>query len=274
MYDDLPSKTATDEVVSDIEVVDSADALVAWPEKPNTGFAGWFGRPIMLELRAPFERKALRQSPIYNGVGVPKGEGRPVLVVPGFFAAQDSADDLITILDNAGWDISLADVGRNAGPAYNSLSAAEENLKQLTARTKKPVTIIGHSRGGQFARVMAVRHPETVRQVITVGSPLCVKYPKFAVVNLPASILDRLWRLGLFGPVYPAQEDAVDRDRYRSFPAEVDFVSIYSKSDGIVDWRLSLDPAARHVEVQTSHRAIWNSVNGVRAIVTAMADVE
>lgn len=265
----IPSEIAAQHS-ADFEGSDGASAH-RWPEQPLAGLAGWFGRPLPLELRAPFERRALRNSPLFDGVGVPNGEGRPVLVVPGFFAATDSADDLIAILSKANWSVELAAVGRNAGPAYDSLSAAEADLKRMATQTNKPVTIIGHSRGGQFARVLAVRYPELVRQIITVGSPLCVKYPKFAAVNVPASVLDYLWRRGLFGPVRPAEEDAVDRDRYAPFPAHIDFVSVFSKSDGIVDWRLSVDPAATHVEVQTSHRAIWDSINGITAIVEAMA---
>ena len=210
------------------------------------------------------------KSKLYRGEGVPAGNGRGILVIPGFFAAGDSGEHLITILSNAGWRAELAQVGRNSGPAYNGLSAAEANLKELAEQTGEPVTVIGHSRGGQFARILAVRHPHLVRQVIAIGAPLCVKYPKFAVVNVPASLLDRLWRMGAFGPVFPAEEDAVDEDRYQPFPLDVDFVSIYSRTDGIVDWRLCVDPAATHVEVQTSHRSLWSSVNGIRAIVSAI----
>jgi pimeloyl-ACP methyl ester carboxylesterase len=190
--------------------------------------AGWFGRPVHLELRGPFELRMLKRSPLWRGEGVPAGEGRPLLIIPGFLAAPKGAVALHHILNKAGWQAEVASVGRNSGPAYVGLDAAETDLRRLEDTTGQPVTIVGHSRGGQFARVLAVRHPEFVKQI------------------------------------------DVDRDRYADFPDDIDFVSIYSKTDGIVDWRTSIEPAAHTVEISASHRGLLNSVPGVAAIADAL----
>ncbi|MDH3294549.1 MAG: alpha/beta hydrolase [Acidimicrobiia bacterium] len=237
---------------------------------PRSGLAGWFGRPVFLEARSPFEIRTLRRHPLWDGEGIPDGRGRPVLVIPGFLASPTSADTLVAILTRAEWSASTAAVGRNSGPAYRGVHQSETDLLDLIDGHGQPVTIIGHSRGGQFARILAVRHPELVSQIITVGTPLLLKYPRFAPVRVPIEMLEITWRRGTFGPVYPDLEASIDQERFLPFPSQVDFVSIYSRSDGIVDWRASLDPAAQQVEVSASHTGLINSVSGVRAIADAL----
>ena len=237
---------------------------------PRRGIAGWFGRPVFLEARSPFELRALRRSPLWKGDGVPDGRRRPVLVIPGFLASPTSADALVHILRQANWNAEIAKVGRNSGPAYTGLEQSGRDLFDMIDRTGRPVTVIGHSRGGQFARILAVRHPELVDRVIAVGAPLLLKYPRFAPVRIPIEMLEITWRRGTFGPVYPDREAAVDRDRFQPFPADIGFVSIYSRNDGIVDWRACLDPAAQLVEISASHGGLISSVAGVWAVARAL----
>lgn len=237
---------------------------------PRSGLAGWFGRPVFLEARSPFEMRTLRRHPLWDGQGIPDGRGRPVLVIPGFLASPTSADALVDILTRANWSALTAAVGRNSGPAYDGVQQSENDLLGLVDNHGCPVTIIGHSRGGQFARILAVRHPELVSQIITTGTPLLLKYPRFAPVRVPIEMLELTWRKGAFGPVYPDLEASIDRERFLPFPPQVDFVSIYSRNDGIIDWRASLDPAAQPVEVSASHIGLINSVSGVQAIAEAL----
>lgn len=240
------------------------------PHRPRTGPAGWFGRPVLLEARVPFEHRNLRRSPLWRGVGIPEGFGRPLLIIPGFLAGPRSTTSLARVLAAAGWAVETASVGRNSGPAYVGVDAASADLQRMFERAGQPVTIVGHSRGGQFARVLAVRYPATVRQVIAVGSPLLLKYPEFAAVKVPAELLDRGWRAGAFGEVHPDRELEVDLDRSATFPVGIDFVSIYSRSDGIVDWRSCIDGVALPIEVVASHRGLVKGVPGVRAIAVAL----
>jgi len=256
----MPAASWSDDPVGGDEPVTTAVT------PPRTGFAGWFGRPVFLEARGPFELRALRRNPLWQGHGVPDGRRRPVLVIPGFLASPTSADALVQVLRRANWAAEIANVGRNSGPAYTGLERAGDDLFDLVDRLGRPVTVIGHSRGGQFARILAVRHPELVTGVIAVGAPLLTKYPRFAPVRIPIEMLEITWRRGTFGPVYPDREEAVDRDRFRPFPSEVRFTSIYSRTDGIVDWRACLDPAADVVEVSTSHTGLINSVPGIQAV--------
>lgn len=240
---------------------------------PPTGLAGMLGRPVWLEARSPFELRALRRSPLWRGIGIPRGEGRPLLVFPGFLASRRSTAAIAHVLRASGWRVEVAPVGRNAGPAQISLDKALDTLHQLHQQTGERVRIVGHSRGGQLGRILAVLHPERVRQVIGVGTPLIVKYPSYLVIKIPAETLDKLWRKGAFGHLDTMREQGVDDLRYADFPAEVDLVSIWSRSDGIVDWRLSLEPAATNVEVRASHTGLINSISGVQGIATALARI-
>lgn len=231
------------------------------------------GRPVWKEARSPVEIRALRRSALWRGVGIPPGEGRPVLIIPGFLAGKRSAAALHHVLSAAGWDAMVAPVGRNAGPAQYSVDQSEKALRKLHERTGSRVRVIGHSRGGQFGRILAVRHPEAVSQVVGVGTPLTVKYPSFLVVKLPAEALDKAWRKGAFGYVDVDRERTVDDQRYLPFPDSVDLVSVWSRSDGIVDWRLSLEPAATNIEVDASHLGLFNSIAGIRGIAAALERV-
>ncbi len=216
------------------------------------------------------EIRTLRRHPLWTGEGVPPGEGRPLLIFPGFLASKRSTGALHHVMNAAGWDARVAPVGRNAGPAQHSVDAAEGTLRALIDAHDEPVTIVGHSRGGQFARILAVQYPEHIRQVIAVGTPLTVKYPSYIVVKAPAEALDKAWRKGAFGHVDVEREQWVDDHRYMPFPDSVDLVSVWSRSDGIVDWRLSLEPAARNIEVDASHMGLLNSVAGIKGIAHAL----
>ena len=248
--------------------------MSAADKNPQRGLAGWFGRPAPLEVRSLFERRALMRSPLWLGKGIPPGHRRPLLIIPGFLAGPRSAGCLVKVMLAAGWDVEVANVGRNSGPAYRSVDSAEADLVRMWEHHDQKVTVIGHSRGGQFARVLAVRHPDLISQIIVVGAPLRLKYPEFALVKVPAELLDMTWRKGAFGEVKPEREDQVDNDRYAPFPESVDFVSIYSKSDGIVDWRTAREKAAECVEVSASHLGLISSTAGINAIGKALSRQE
>lgn len=233
---------------------------------PKSGIAGFVGRPLWLEARSPFELRDLRESPLWQGDNFPAGHGRPALLMPGFLASSRSTTALEHVMRCAGWSVRTADVGRNAGPAHRSVDVAQRDLRDLAEETGQPVTVIGHSRGAQFSKILAVQNPDLVKQVIGLGTPMRVKYPMFFVMKVPAEILDKMWRWGVFGFVDKSQEDATEDLRFSPVPEHVDVVSIWSKNDGIVDWRLSLEPGATNIEIDASHLGMLSSVAGITAI--------
>lgn len=99
------------------------------------------------------------------------GDGHGVLVLPGFLAGDSSTIVLRTVLGVHGFRARGWRMGPNIGPTAQLWSGSRRRLTDLFADAGRPVTLIGHSLGGIFARELARAHPEMVRQVITLGSP-------------------------------------------------------------------------------------------------------
>ena len=120
------------------------------------------------------------------------------------------------------------------------------------------MAIIGQSRGGIFARVLAVRRPDLVSGVVTLGSPTVNQLRAHPVVlaqiflvgtlgtgRIPGMFRVSCWRGACW---HDFRGDVVGE-----FPVEVGYTALYSRTDGVVDWRACLDPAAEQIEVRASH---------------------
>lgn len=241
--------------------------------RPAGAVWGLVSRPSWRELRLRQEARDLEAHPLWQGEGVPEGHGRQVVLVPGFLAGPRSLSMLEPWLRRCGWDPRRAPVGRNHHAAEHVVEILEEWLPETTAREGGPVPVIGHSRGGQEARVLTVRHPEAVSLLVTLGAPLRVLYPPHLVVRAPAAVLQlaawaRRARPDLTG------HRRYEADRLAPFPSTVPFVSVYSHSDGFLDWRLSLDAAAEHVEVDCTHFGLAASIPAFEAIAHALGQLD
>ena len=120
------------------------------------------------------------------------------------------------------------------------------------------MAIIGQSRGGIFARVLAVRRPDLVSGVVTLGSPTVnqlrahpfVLAQIFLVGTLGTGRIPGMFRMSCLRGAccHDFRHDVV-----ADFPPEVGYTALYSRTDGVVDWRACLDPAAEQIEVRASH---------------------
>jgi triacylglycerol lipase len=117
---------------------------------------------------------------------------------------------------------------------------------------------VGHSLGGMLARGLAVRRPDLVSGIVTMGSPMLAPGAHHAMLTRGVDMLTRLSRAGL--PGLMSEECVAGTCARQSFdesrepmPQGVGFTAIYSQRDGIVDWRACVDPEARAVEVTASH---------------------
>lgn len=201
---------------------------------------------LALEWRAPMEAAAslalwpwLRRAP--------RGDGHSVLVLPGLAASDASTRLLRRFLRAQGWQAHAWRQGRNLGPRAGVLEACLARVQQLHAESGRRVSLVGWSLGGVYARELAKRLPHAVRQVITLGSP----------VGSPGkgrghgSNARRLYEF-VSGPRAYAPELMARMDE----PVPVPCTSVYSRSDGIVDWRASLQPSgpsAQNIRVPASH---------------------
>jgi pimeloyl-ACP methyl ester carboxylesterase len=237
--------------------------------RPPGRLWGLIGRPSWQELRLRREGRELRAHPIWQGEGLPEGRGRRIVLVPGFLAGARSLSMLDPWLRRAGWDTRRAPIGRNAGPGGQMVDLLEEWLLETAAMEGGPVPVIGHSRGGQEARVLAVRRPELCSLLVTLGAPFRVLYPPHIGVRAPAAYLQVRHR---FRGVRhePDAHRRYQEDRVGPFPSEVPFVSVYSRTDGFMDWRFCLDDAADHVEVDCTHLGLATSIPAFLAIADAL----
>ena len=129
----------------------------------------------LLHLTAP-ARAALdfglltTSAPLF--AALPRGDGHPVLVLPRLGATDSSTITLRAVLRRLGYRTYRWRLGRNIGPTQRAVHGRRARLDQLTTRFGQPVSLIGWSLGGNYARQLARRTVHAVRQVITLGSPI------------------------------------------------------------------------------------------------------
>jgi hypothetical protein len=176
----------------------------------------------------------------------PRGDGHGVLVLPGLLATDTSTVPLRRFLRWLGYDVRGWDLGRNRGPTEAVLAALPQALLDHAARTRGPVSLVGWSLGGVYARELAREHPGQVRQVITLGSPFALKDSRQSRAHGP---YQRLSYLHADGARLPSREQTAR-------PIGVPSTSVYSRFDGIVSWEACVEPETdlhHNVEVRCSH---------------------
>ncbi len=186
----------------------------------------------------------------------PRGDGHPVMVLPGFMGDDGYNGAIRRFLNGLGYGVHGWGQGRNLGPREGVLEALMERIHFLSDRYEGPVSLVGHSLGGIFARELAREEPGRIRQVISLGSP-------FGKGRMTASIPARL-----FTTLNPPENLPIDQDILHEAPP-VPTTAIFSKGDGIVHWRTSLQgeegahERSQNIQVRGSHcgmtfnPAIW-----------------
>jgi triacylglycerol lipase len=215
--------------------------------------------PLWRESRVGLEAAQLLRSPVWRGMGVAPGEGRPVLLVPGFMAGDGTLGTMTKWLRVHGYRTRRAGIRANVGCSEEACARLEERLEALADRTGRRVTIVGQSRGGVLARAVAVRRPDLVAGIVTLGAPSVSMLRVHPLVLLQVGVLGALGTSrvpGLFSMSCLRGHccESFRADLVAPFPSDVGYIAVYSRTDGIVDWRACLDPAAdEHIEVRASH---------------------
>ena len=181
-----------------------------------------------------------------------RGDGHRVLVLPGLLGGDRSTLLLRRYLTYLGYTVSGWQLGANVGPTEAVVSGLRARLAKLADESGGPVSIVGWSLGGLYAHELARRAPASVRQVITMGSPVRLAgrggragrasrtgsalFDRFSHLQVAPSLAARPWS--------------------ESGALRVPATAIYTRSDGVVAWRSCLLPSARrreNVEVYGSH---------------------
>src|SRR3954452_19908865 len=199
----------------------------------------------------------------------PRGDGHPVLVLPGFLAGAPSTQFLRQALRRLGYRAYDWRLGYNLGIRAGMAEQLPARLTDIRARNDgRKVSLIGWSAGGIFARELARAHPDDVRLVITLGSPIRG--------NQQATHAWRMWRL-LHGKSQARQVVSDAARIAREEPLQVPTTCIYSKSDGIVAWQCCLSrpaPETENVEVSSSHLGYGHNLQALRVIADRLAQPE
>jgi len=220
---------------------------------------------MLAETRALFElNSSLLLSPLL--LRAPKGDGHPVLTLPGFLASDLSMAPMRRYLKELGYDTNAWNMGRNFGGIASRRGALRELLRRTHESTGRKVSLVGWSLGGVYARDLALQMPDMVRSVITLGSPFAN--------DVRATNATRLYE-ALTG------ETADDNPEIREAIAgdlPVPATSIYSRTDGIVNWHTSLlrpSGTAENIEVYlASHIGLGVNPAALWAVADRLAQPE
>ena len=215
--------------------------------------------PIWREALLGLDWLALRASAIYHGRGAVRGDGAPVLLVPGFLGSDGYLLELHGWLRRIGYRSYLSRMGRNAECLDLLTERLAARLDEARADTGRRVHLIGHSLGGVLSLIVAVRRPDAVASVITLGSPLRGIRSHPFVIRAAAAVRERLRRQGRRPSCYTPVCDCDSVAALRSRPP-APHVAVYTRTDGIVDWRVCVNDDPRtDVEVPGTHIGlVWN----------------
>jgi triacylglycerol lipase len=199
-----------------------------------------------------------------------------VLLIPGFLAGDGSLAAMAGWLKRAGYRPARAGMRANVDCSGAAVERLEPRLDRVVREQGKRAVIIGQSRGGGLAKVLARRRPDLVAGIVTLGSPQVDPLAVHPLVRLQVAAVGALGTLGapgLFRRSCLGGECCADfwQDLSGPLPPGVGCVSVYSKTDGVVDWRACLDPSADElVEIRSSHLGMAVSPAAWRAVAAAL----
>ncbi len=208
-----------------------------------------------MRLWNPFalrELSALWRDPVFRGRGVPRGDGRAVLLVPGFLSGDWSLRLLHGWLERIGYSSHLSGINFNVLHSEHMLAGLRHRMAEIQKHDPAPVSLIGHSRGGLLAKVLSQRRPKSVEQVITLGSPLADLTDLARVTRAAVGVVTTANEIG-FGRRLRAEGRFAHDLR---LPPPVPTTSIYTRSDDVVNFRSCLRPDIPAISVWGSHNGL------------------
>jgi pimeloyl-ACP methyl ester carboxylesterase len=254
------------------------------------------------------ELRALQRSGLLTEPRTSAGEGMAVLLIPGLLAPDRSLGLLARYLKRHGFSPRRAGIASNVDCSEREAKRLERRLERAYAETGRRVAIVGQSRGGVFGRALAVRRPDLVAGVIGMGSPLVDpltsihpllhvqlellaqfgdrKVPRLASHScLDREIIEQLADLPSSGRLTRTLAKQLSkrepgncctefwRDFRSPFPEDVSYLSIWSRLDGVVNPKACHDPAARLLELRSSHCGMAFNRHVFRAVLEELTDV-
>jgi hypothetical protein len=215
--------------------------------------------PIWQEALVGVEILCLRVSPIYWGFGVPRGDGSAVVLVPAFLLNDLVMAELRAWLTRIGYRPYYSGIGWNAEcPNLLLRHGLCETIHKARKETGRRVHLVGHSLGGVLARAAAAQMPESVASVTTLASPFRGVAAHSSILRAADWVRERIHRRHGDSVQPECYTAACTCDFLESLvadvPPSVRQTAIYTKADGIVDWRVCItgDPAV-DCEISATH---------------------
>jgi pimeloyl-ACP methyl ester carboxylesterase len=214
--------------------------------------------PAIYELTALPELAAFVLSSGALLATAPRGTGRRVMVLPGFTAGDVSTAPLRLALRGLGHRPAAWGLGLNVGPDDETVRQLLRLLDRMVKENGGPIDVVGWSLGGIMARLLALHHPDRIRQVVSLGSPI-------RVVDPQANLSDGVRRLSQLAGIRRGQRG------HDLTEIPVPSTVIYSRQDGVVAPGSCLQPVgplAENIEVRGAHIGLGHNP----AVVWAVAD--
>ncbi|MGH7815406.1 MAG: esterase/lipase family protein [Candidatus Binataceae bacterium] len=223
----------------------------------------------------------LLRDPLYEAIGVPAGDGSPVLLIPGYFAGDWLLQPLARWLKRAGYRPHLSGIDLNVGCPQDEIAVLDRRVVEIARESNRRVAIIGHSWGGIIARMIAIEHPERVSRVIALGSPVRAGWVRDRWTGVNAQVRPALhfsqsiWRRFYGKPANCGTAECACGFRGAAFatvPPQTRFTAIYSRRDEMANWRDCADPAAANYEVGGLHVSLVVNRDVYRLLGGLLAD--
>ncbi len=221
---------------------------------------------MALEFRALPELGGFFASLPLLAASAPRGDGHPVIVLPGLATSDRSTVALRSFLKSKGYSVFGWELGRNYGPLPGIERRMVDNVRRIHEDAGRKVTLIGWSLGGIYARQLAKTLPESVRQVITLGSPFN---------GDPRST--NAWRLYEFTSGHKVDNREAHMGGSLADAPPVPATAIYSRTDGICAWQTCKEipsPTTDNIEVAASHCGLGHHPAVVYAVAEKLAQPE
>lgn len=237
----------------------------------------WWGDHLR-EAGWQLQLARLLRDPVLRGEGVPHGDGRAVVLIPGFGAGDYTLALLRGFLGRIGYDARGAGMRANGDCMDRALDRFEERVEQLHAESGRRVALVGHSRGGHFAKALARRRPDWISHAISMGAgldePLAVSTPIKAMALGVAALHRRRDPQLPPGCMIGECGCRAFADYEAPFPLEVPLTSIFTPKDGCLVRGCCEVPYARLVEVGGGHVGLAFEPRVYAAIAEALAAPE
>ena len=238
---------------------------------------GWAARGLS-ETRLPVEAGSLLTSDLLRDPSLPRGDGRTVLLVPGFGFGDPTLVPMHAVLRRFGYRTLRSGIVSNIDCSDRTVESLARLAEVEVERSGARIQVVGQSRGGMLARGLGARRPDLVSRAVNLGGPL---NDEFAFYEIPSPLVTAVYASHRVRSPLPEPEclrpecpcpymQAV----HRPMPTETELVSVYSASDGVIDWRSCVVRGARNIKVESSHLGMGVDPRVLRVVITELARPE